>query len=87
VRRRRRGAQSRDGEGRPEIAGSSTRLILIFQYWRTGRSVLCHLRGEEHLLLRRYYRGKCIVTAICTYSLPFLAALSHRRPPLILTYL
>ena len=41
------------------------------------------MRGEEHLLLRKYFpRGDCIDTAICTYSLPLLAA----RPP-VLTFI
>jgi hypothetical protein len=44
--------------------------------------MLRRLRGEEHLLLRQYFpRGNCIDTAICTYSLPLLAALSRRGPP------
>ena len=43
--------------------------------------MLRRVRGEEHLLLRQYFpRGDCIDTAICTYSLPLLAALSRRGP-------
>jgi hypothetical protein len=43
--------------------------------------MLRRVRGEEHLLLRQYFpRGNCIDTAICTYSLPLLAALSRRGP-------
>ena len=44
--------------------------------------MLLRVRGEEHLLRRQYFpRGNCIDTAICTYSLPLLAALSLRGPP------
>ena len=43
--------------------------------------MLRRVRGEEHLLLRQYFpRGNCIDTAICTYSLPLLAALSVAAP-------
>jgi len=43
--------------------------------------MLRRVRGEEHLLLRQYFpRGNCTDTAICTYSLPLLAALSRRGP-------
>ena len=43
--------------------------------------MLRRARGEEHLLLRQYFlRGNCIDTAIFTYSLPLLAALSRRSP-------
>jgi len=43
--------------------------------------MLRRVRGEEHLLLRQYFlRGNCIDTAICTYSLPLLTALSRRGP-------
>jgi hypothetical protein len=43
--------------------------------------MLRRVRGEEHLLLRQYFpRGNCIDTAICTYSLPLLAALFRRGP-------
>ena len=43
--------------------------------------MLCRVCGEEHLLLRQYFpRGNCIDPAICTYSLPLLAALTRRDP-------
>ena len=56
-------------------------LILVFNMSKTWRSMLRRVRGEEHLLLRQYFpRGNCIDTAICTYSLPLLAALTRRGP-------
>jgi hypothetical protein len=54
-------------------------LTLVFNMSKTSRSMLRRLRGEEHLLLHQYLLcGNCIDTAICSYSLPFLAALSRR---------
>ena len=51
---------------------------------KTWRSMLRRVRGEEHLLLRQYFpRGDCMDTAICTYSLPYLAALTVAAPPQI----
>ena len=41
--------------------------------------VLRNVRGEEHLLLRQITSARQLIdTAICTYSLPLLAAQSRR---------
>ena len=68
-------------QGTPANVCRNRWLILIFNMSKTWRSMLGGMSGEEHLLLRKYFpRGDCIDTAICTYSLPLLAALIRRGP-------
>jgi hypothetical protein len=50
-------------------------LLLVFNMSKSWRSMLRRMRGEEHLLLRQYFRAATAsIRRIVLYSLPLLTA-------------